>query len=236
VPEKKKLRDRLIKRFYTKFNPEAYDGQTGTMPGLVANDQHPEVLFITCIDSRVAPSMIFRMKPGESLNHRHISALVPPYETDWEKPGANLPAVAASIDFAVRDKKVLSVIIKGHTQCGGVKAYVEGSASPLVKAWMEHAKPVLNKLDRTLPPDALLRQAERECVKYSLHNLLTYPSVKDAIAKGDLLVEGWLHDIEKGVLLRLDPQTGDFVEIREDGSDVQKGAGKGPPHTGCTHI
>src|SRR5690606_20080304 len=129
----------------------------------------------------------------ESLNHRYIAGLVPPYDPAWEKPGAQVPAVAASIDFAVRDKKVSNLIIKGHTMCGGIKAYVEGSASPLVKAWMEHARPMLKKLDRTQQAEALLRQAERECIKYSFHNLMTYPAVREALAAGRLNIEAWIH-------------------------------------------
>lgn len=234
MPEKRKLRDRLIRRFYTKFNPEAYDEDTGQMPDLVANDQHPEFLFISCIDSRVAPGMIFKMKPGESFNHRHIAGLVPPWNPDWEKPGADVPAVAASIEFAVRDKKVSNVIIKGHTLCGGVKAYVEGSASPLVKAWMEHAKPVLGKLDRTLQADELLRQAEQETIKYSFRNLLTYPAVREAMANGTLNVEAWIHDIENGTLLRFDPTQDVFIEMQEDGSDVPEHVKNAPGHN-CSH-
>ncbi len=234
MPEKKHIRDRLIKQFYTKFNPEAYDKENGKMPDLVANDQHPDVLFITCIDSRVAPGVIFKMNPGECLNHRHIAGLVPPYDPVWEKSGAQVPAVAATIDFAVRDKKINTLIIKGHTMCGGVKAYVEGSASPLVKAWMENAKPMLSKLDRNQSSEELLRQAERECIKYSFRNLLTYPAVKQAMAEGRLNVKAWIHDIEHGKLLRFDPAKDDFVELKADGSDTPAHIQNAPDHK-CSH-
>ena len=234
MPQKKKIRDRLIKRFYTKFNPEAYDEAGGNMPDLVANDQHPEVLFISCIDSRVAPGMIFKMNPGEALNHRHIAGLVPPYDPAWEKPGADAPGIAASIDFAVQDKKVGNISIKGHTMCGGIKAYSEGSASPLVKAWMSNAGPALNKIDRTQEAEELLRQAERECIKYSFRNLMTYPSIKQAMTEGRLAIEAWIHDIENGLLLRFDPQKDDFIILQEDGSDITGHIKDTPAHK-CSH-
>ncbi len=233
MPERKKLRDRIIARYYKLFIPKAYDEEKGEMPDLVANDQHPEILFVSCIDSRTAPNVIFKMNPGEALSHRHVAGLIPPYNPDWEN-GANPPAVAAAIDFAVSDKKVSNIIIMGHTLCGGIKAYIEGSASPLVKAWMENVSPILDKIDSSLPREELLRQAEKECIKYSFHNLMTYPAVRKAMTNGTLNIEAWIDDIENGVLLRFDPKLDDFVEMQADGTDVPEHITNVPEHK-CSH-
>ncbi len=233
MADKKTLRDTIIKRYYTSFAPKAYDAEKGEMPDLVANDQNPAILFISCIDSRVAPSMIFKMRPGEFFNHRHIAGLVPEWDPAWAN-GAEAPSIAATVDFAVNGKNVDTIIIKGHTLCGGVKAYVEGSASPLVKKWMDNVKPAIDKLDRTQQTEQLLREAERECVKYSYKNLIEYPAVKAAMAAGTLTVEGWIHDIENGQLFRFDPQTDDFVRIEPDGSDGARIVQNAPKHN-CSH-
>jgi len=211
MPKKETIRDKLIRRFYTKFKPTA--DRKGIMRSLAANGQQPEVLVISCIDSRVSASMIFKTEPGEMLNHRHIAGLVPPYNPAWEKAGAVVPAIAASIEFSVRDMKVGTIIVKGHTHCGGIKAYVEGTASPAVRSWMETAGLVLDRLEGTQNREDMLRQAERECVISSFRNLLTYPYVQEAVKKNALSVEGWMHDLENSLLLRLDPVREEFVEI-----------------------
>lgn len=218
MPDKESIRDKLIRRFYTRFKPEAE--RDGTMRTLAANGQNPDVLIVSCIDSRVSASMIFKAQPGEILNHRHIAGLVPPYNPEWEKPEAIVPAVVASVDFAIRDLKVDTIIVKGHTHCGGVRACVENTASPAVKAWMSFVKPAFDRLDRTLAPEALLREAERACTKYSYENLLGYPAVREAMARGALSVEAWMHDIGNSALLRLDPDRGVFVKMDESANAV----------------
>lgn len=214
MTKKETIRNRLTRRFYTKFKPTA--DRKGTMRSLAANGQRPEILIISCIDSRVSASMIFKAEPGEMLNHRHIAGLVPPYDPAWEKTGAVLPAIAASIEFAIRDLKVGTVIVKGHTYCGGIRAYIEGTAGSAVRSWMENAGPIMDRLDRSQDSEALLRQAERECVKCSFHNLLTYPAVRSARKENALVVEAWIHNIEDSVLLRLDPAQGEFIEMEEN--------------------
>ena len=46
-----------------------------------------------------------------------------------------------------------------------------------------------------------LRYVEREAVKISLNNLLTFPWLKDRVDSGDLKLHGWLFDLEAGMLL-----------------------------------
>ena len=212
------MRARLIKRFYARFVPKAYDENSGAMPDLVKNDQHPEALIISCVDSRVSPGVIFKMDPGEALIHRHIAGLVPAYDPNWEKDGES-PSVAATIEFAVRNKKVKTLIIKGHTHCGGIKAYIDGNASPLINGWMHHARAAFSKVDKSANEQETLRAAEQEVIKYSYHNLMAYPAVREAMMNNELTVEAWIHDIEKGTLLRFDPKNENFVEISPDGKD-----------------
>ena len=46
-----------------------------------------------------------------------------------------------------------------------------------------------------------LRYMEREAVKISLNNLLTFPWLRDRVDSGDLKLHGWLFDLEAGMLL-----------------------------------
>jgi carbonic anhydrase len=52
-----------------------------------------------------------------------------------------------------------------------------------------------------LPGDAQLRHVEREAVKVSLDNLLTFPWVKKRVEDERLKLHGWWFDLEVGELL-----------------------------------
>ena len=47
----------------------------------LAEGQSPQVMILSCADSRVDPAQIFDARPGEMFVARNIAALAPPYET-----------------------------------------------------------------------------------------------------------------------------------------------------------
>ena len=88
--------------------------------GLAESGQSPQILVIGCCDSRVSPEVIFDARPGELFVVRNIGNLVPPYTPD----GAQR-AVSAALEFAVQALKVKHIVVLGHAQCGGIRAFVE---------------------------------------------------------------------------------------------------------------
>src|SRR3546814_99297 len=65
--------------------------------------QAPQVMVIACSDSRVDPTQIFDVGPGEIFMVRNVAALVPPFELS---PGQH--GVSAALEFAVQFLKVRS--------------------------------------------------------------------------------------------------------------------------------
>jgi carbonic anhydrase len=59
--------------------------------------QQPQVMVIACSDSRVDPSQIFDVDPGEIFVVRNVAALVPPFETT---PGHH--GVSAALELRCR--------------------------------------------------------------------------------------------------------------------------------------
>ena len=88
--------------------------------GLAEIGQSPQIMVIGCCDSRVSPEVIFDARPGELFVVRNIGNLVPPYTPD----GAQR-AVSAALEFAVQALKVKHIVVLGHAQCGGIRAFVE---------------------------------------------------------------------------------------------------------------
>src|SRR3546814_3382975 len=70
-----------------------------------------------CSDSRVDPTQIFDVGPGEIFMVRNVAALVPPFEIS---PGQH--GVSAALEFAIQFLKVSEVVVMGYGMCGGCRA------------------------------------------------------------------------------------------------------------------
>ena len=92
---------------------------------LAKSGQSPQVMVIGCCDSRVSPEVIFDARPGELFVVRNVANIVPPYAPDQRAHG-----VSAALEFGIAALKIRHIVVLGHAQCGGVKAYAE-DAEPL---------------------------------------------------------------------------------------------------------
>ena len=166
-------------------------------------------MVVACSDSRVDPTMIFSAEPGELFILRNVANLVPPYE-----PDSALHSASAALEFAVRVLEVQNLIVMGHAMCGGIRVLLEGATDPasdFLVPWMRIAEPAKA---RVLARSAADPQAEceRESVKLSLENLLTFPWIADRVADGRLQLSGTMFDIRSGILTKLQPH-GAFAPV-----------------------
>ncbi len=199
-----------------RFRTEYYQNNPGLMHELSTQGQAPATLIIACSDSRVDTGVLLQARPGELFTVRNVANLVPPY-----RPGASLPGTGAAIEYAVRDLKVDHIIVLGHAQCGGIKAMLAaaGGQPPerdFIGDWVSMA---LNATELYVNADEpgkrqkvsldLLKQnsgiVERAAVTGSLHNLLTYPWLKERVDAGTLVLHGWWFDLETGDLWKTEP-------------------------------
>src|SRR3954464_862512 len=142
---------------------------------LATAGQSPQVMLIGCADSRVSPEVIFDARPGELFVVRNVANLVPPYAPDGRAHG-----VSAALEYGVTALKVKHIVVLGHAQCGGVKAFAE-DAEPLTPGdfignWMALMAPALAKAGPrgSLSADDYLTRLEQANVANSLDNLMTF--------------------------------------------------------------
>src|SRR3954466_12923706 len=72
----------------------------------LAEGQSPQVMILSCADSRTDPAQIFDARPGEMFVVRNIAALAPPYETS-----RGLRGVSAALEFAVSQLEVGEILV-----------------------------------------------------------------------------------------------------------------------------
>lgn len=176
--------------------------------------QEPEVMIIACSDSRVDPTQIFDVDPGEIFVVRNVAALVPPFETT---PG--LHGVSAALEFAVQVLKVKEVVVMGHGLCGGCKASLtqelhgaERGEGGFIADWialLDDARAEVVAAHGTEGQDAE-RAMELAGVKASIANLRTFPCIRRKERDGELRLRGAFFAISDGVLHILDETDGEF--------------------------
>src|SRR5688500_15454984 len=89
----------------------------------LADGQAPDVMVISCCDSRVSAEVIFEASPCALFVVRNVANLGPPYETGGQYRGTS-PAV----EFAVQALRVQHIVVLGHARCGGSRACADESA------------------------------------------------------------------------------------------------------------
>lgn len=195
---------------YRSFLGERFPRERSRFAALATSGQRPEVMVIGCCDSRVPPEVIFDASPGELFVVRNVANLVPPYAPDGDYHGTS-----AALEFAVQALKVRHIVILGHAQCGGIKAFADGAA-PLSKGdfigkWMTMIAPVAERLGRKDGGNDYLGRLEQAAIEQSLKNLMTFPYVAEQVDAGALKLHGAYFGVATGILLVRDPENGSFA-------------------------
>ena len=200
---------------YQTFTSQRLPTEQSRFRELSERGQSPEVMVIGCCDSRVSPEVIFDASPGELFVVRNIANLVPVYQPDGGAHG-----VSAALEYAVQVLKVKHIVVLGHAQCGGIRAFVD-KAEPLspgdfIGRWMSmFVKPgeTVEIRDHETMTDFATR-IEKAAVMRSLENLGTFPFVKAAIARGELHLHGAYFGVAVGSLSVLDQDAKEFVAVK----------------------
>jgi carbonic anhydrase len=207
--------DQLIEG-YRRFREKGWANERDRWSDL-AEGQNPNVMVLSCADSRVDPAQIFDARPGEMFVVRNIAALAPPYETSRGYHG-----VSAALEFAVTQLGVGEILVMGHGLCGGCAAALTGQfdgTTPgeghFIADWvrmLDGARDAVRARHRTLDADAF-EEMEREAVRVSLANLRTFPWIAEREAAGALAIHGAHFSIAEGRLYVLDEAEGDFRPV-----------------------
>ncbi len=179
----------------------------------LATGQSPEVLFITCSDSRIDPNLVTQTEPGDLFIIRNAGNIVPPHSRV-------AGGVTASIEFAVAALGVKHIVVCGHADCGAMKGALNPAALtdlPHVQDWLEHSRGAVEAVRARVGDDTsdTLGHVTEENVVLQLQHLRTHPAVLSKLATGDVELHGWVYDIEHGTIVAFDDETGQFVPAEE---------------------
>jgi carbonic anhydrase len=183
----------------------------------LSHGQSPEVLFITCSDSRIDPNLLTQTQPGELFIIRNVGNLIPPY-------GALNSGEGAGIEYAVQALGIKEIIICGHTHCGAMKGLLQlgnlAETMPLVYDWLKHTAEATRRLMfdyyKDCEPDKLLRLTIEQNILTQIENLETYPVIRSKLHSGNLHLHAWVYEIETGEILAYNASMGKFIPLEKD--------------------
>ena len=195
-----------------KFKNSAYEERKKLFADL-ANGQSPEVLFITCSDSRIDPNMVTNTEPGDLFIIRNAGNIVPPHSR-------HAGGVTASIEFAVAALGVQHIVVCGHADCGAMKGALNPGALtdlPHVQSWLDHSRAAVDvvKAKYGQATHEELDKVTEENVMLQIQHLRTHPAVAAKLSTGEVDMHGWVYDIKHGTVSAYDESKNDFVPIEE---------------------
>lgn len=193
-----------------ELNPQLFE--------LLAEEQHPDFLYIGCSDSRVHPNQIMGLKPGEVFIHRNIANMV---------NSIDLNALSV-INYGVEHLKVKFIIVCGHYGCGGIEAALNNLDYGILNPWLRSIRDVY-RLHRT-ELDAIEDEVSRNRRFVELNtyeqcrNVLKMAEVQKSYQQnGFPKVAGWVFDINDARLHDLNFDfDGELKKIKEV-YDITKG-------------
>lgn len=165
----------------------------------LSSGQSPDVLFITCSDSRIDPCLITQAPPGELFVMRNVGNIIPSF-------GAASSAEAAGIEYAVQGIGIKDIIVCGHSHCGAMKGLLQlGSLAeqmPSVYDWLKRHGEATRRLVLDnypgLEPEKLWKIAIEQNVLTQIENLETYPAIRSKLHGKQLSLHAWIYEIESG--------------------------------------
>ncbi|KAK1433811.1 hypothetical protein QVD17_10728 [Tagetes erecta] len=171
----------------------------------LAEKQKPKFLMFACSDSRVSPTNIFNLRPGEAFMARNIANMVPAFDK------LKHAGVGAIIEYAILALEVEVIMVIGHSRCGGISRLIslpdEETSYDFIDRWVSIGEPAKAKVLAEHPNatgQELQTLVEKESVMNSLGNLLSYPYVRLGIANKKLKVLGGYYDFVCGKFQFLD--------------------------------
>lgn len=177
---------------YLTFKDKYVTGDNSIMEHLAYEGQSPEIMIVSCCDSRVDPAIILQCEPGDLFITRNVANIVPPFEADMMHHGTS-----AALEFGVCYLNVKHLIILGHSQCGGINAILHeetlSKQNDFITNWVSLVKPTESVKD----VDTLAKKA----LFTSYENCMSFPWIVDRVSQKKLAIHLWYFDIKSGEML-----------------------------------
>jgi carbonic anhydrase len=163
----------------------------------LTSGQNPNVIILSCSDSRVSPELVFDQSLGDIFVVRTAGNVAD-------------PVALGSIEYAISHIHSPLLVVMGHQQCGAVAAACSGDKMPTTNldAIVDKIDPAVKKAKSTNPPD-LIEAAVKDNVHQSASDLVANSSiVREAVKGGQVKIVEAEYELDSGKVVRLNEGAG----------------------------
>jgi carbonic anhydrase len=155
-----------------------------------APSQHPDVMVLSCSDSRAPPELLFDRGIGEVFTVRNAGNVVD-------------PVVIGSLEYAAEHLQPKVLVVLGHEKCGAVTAAASGEKMPTkgLDAVVKGIAPALTGVKQWASGSELVHLGvEANVSRTSAELLRQSPWLAARVKAGKLKVVRAVYDIDSGVV------------------------------------
>jgi carbonic anhydrase len=156
-----------------------------------AGDQWPCAAIVGCIDSRVAPELVFDQHIGDVFCARVAGNIV---DVD----------ILGSLEYATKVAGAKAIVILGHNFCGAIKSAVDDVKLGNITALLRNFQPALATLTkadghRDSHNDALVQKVAEANARLTAASVTRRsPVIKALVDAGQLKIAAAMHDVTTG--------------------------------------
>ncbi len=162
-----------------------------------ANGQFPKAIIRSCVDSRIPVEDVFDRGIGDIF----VARVAGNFEnTD----------ILGSMEFATRVSGAKLILVMGHSDCGAVKAAIDGVELGNITEMLENIKPAIDSLasykgDKTSANSEFVRLVTERNIQISMDDIRKRsPIIKEMERQGDVAIAGAVYDMSTGAIEFLD--------------------------------
>lgn len=169
--------------------------------------QRPDLLLVTCSDSRVVPEIVTRSGPGRIFTIRNAGNILP------EANGGH--SEEATIEYGINVLQIKHLVICGHTHCGAMAALFQPDLkTSSITRWIKHSDEArVRAIERSTGRDQAVTRTVYENVLLQLERARRYPAVAAALEQRILELHGWVYDIRTAAFARWDAEKNRWVDL-----------------------
>ncbi len=155
--------------------------------------QAPHAMIVGCIDSRAPPELVFDQRIGDIF----VARIAGNFVND---------DIVASVEYATKVAGAKAIVVLGHSDCGAIKAGVDGAKLGLITKMLENFNPAIEATrgfegERTTKNKKFV-QAVADMNAVLTAKKLTERSeiLRDLVAQKQLVIAAGMRDIGTGVV------------------------------------
>jgi carbonic anhydrase len=155
--------------------------------------QYPFAIVLGCVDSRVAPEVIFDQGIGDIFTARIAGNFV---NAD----------ILGSMEFACKVAGAKLIFVLGHSHCGAIQGAVDGAQLGNLTGMLSKLRPAVEAIPtpaggRSSQNTVFVQQVAEKNVELTMEAVKRQsPVLKEMLENGEIQIAGGMYDIETGAV------------------------------------